>query len=251
MRLNSNPSAQNLRQRLQILLNDCKIAMAICPISARASMATHVAELLATHEISSGGKIVTIDLDEGIKPGNASMAASSLGRYGCDSRLVAGTQLAHCAAHLIANMILEELGLVPKTVPASKAYEGQSGEIELPWTLWATVRYGLSGGTPVGGYDEFGFPEPIMKPSGLLVSDACSDAVKKGGSEALINCMGGLHSLTAHFWLQTAPERVTAEMTEAHLHSNFRKNPAAGQSDSLFRLLHHMPQTLATISSLD
>ncbi|MGP4672210.1 hypothetical protein ACSV5N_09800 [Agrobacterium salinitolerans] len=185
MRMSGNPSAQDLRRRLQILLNDCKIAMAICPISERASIATHVAELLSTLQLPSGGRILTIHLDEGIRPSKASMPAGASVRYGCNSRLVAGIQLADCAAHLIATMLLEELGLVSKTVPASSVYEGQSGEIELAWTLWATVRYALSGGTPAGGNDEFGFPEPLMKPFGLLVSDACSDAVKSAVEKRL------------------------------------------------------------------
>ncbi|MBP1886477.1 hypothetical protein [Sinorhizobium mexicanum] len=178
MRMHGNPAGQELRQRLQIILNDCKIGVAICPTSERAKIVTHVAALLSKLDIPPRTHIAAVHLDEGMRPANAKMPADATVKLGCDSRLVTGIQLADCAAHLISTMLLEELGLMSKTVPASSVYEEQEGEIALAWTLWATVRYALSGRKSVGESDECGLPDPTMNPFGLVVSDACSDAVK-------------------------------------------------------------------------
>lgn len=75
-------------------------------------------------------------------------------------------------------MLLEELGIISKTVPASSVYDGQEGEIELAWTLWASIRHALSGRTPVGQVDQHGLPEPLLNLFGLVVSDRCSEAIK-------------------------------------------------------------------------
>ncbi|WEX89954.1 hypothetical protein PZN02_005292 [Sinorhizobium garamanticum] len=178
MKMNGNPAAQELRQRLQIILNDCKIGVAVCPTSERAKIVTHVAALLSNLDVPPGTHIATVHLDEGMRRTNAKMPADATVRLGCDSKLVAGIQLADCAAHLISTMLLEELGLISKTVAASTVYEEQEGEIALAWTLWATVRYALSGRKSIGESDEYGLPEPMLNPFGLVVSDACSDAVK-------------------------------------------------------------------------
>ncbi|UFI04134.1 hypothetical protein [Roseibium aggregatum] len=178
MRMDGNPAAQELRQRLQIILRDCKIGVTVCPTSERAKIATYIAALLSNLNVQPGTNIAAVYLDEGIKRTNAKMPVSATVRYGCNSKLVTGIQLADCAAHLISTMLLDELGFISKTVAARTVYEGQEGEIALAWTLWATVRYSLSGMKLVGERDEYGVPEPLMNPFGLVVSDTCSDDVK-------------------------------------------------------------------------
>ncbi|MBB4576013.1 DUF3800 domain-containing protein [Rhizobium lentis] len=178
MAMRDNPAAQELRQRLQLILRHCKIALAVCPIAERAILAAHLATLLSSVDLPQETHIAAIYLDEGMKRTNAEMPPGAVVTYGCDSRLVAGIQLADCAAHLVATMLLDELGVISKTVPASTVYDGQEGEIELAWTLWASIRHALSGRTPVGQVDEYGLPEPLMNPFGLVVSDRCSEDLK-------------------------------------------------------------------------
>ena len=185
MAMRDNPAAQELRQRLQLILRHCKIALAVCPIAERAILAAHLATLLSSVDVPPDTHISAIYLDEGMKRTNAEMPSGAVVTYGCDSRLVAGIQLADCAAHLVATMLLEELGIISKTVPASPVYEGQEGEIELAWTLWAGIRHALSGRKPLGEVDEYGLPEPLMNPFGLVVSDRCSEAVKAAAERRL------------------------------------------------------------------
>ena len=185
MTMRDNSAARELRHRLQLILRHCKIALAVCPIAERAILAAHLATLLSRVDLPPDTPISAIYLDEGIKRTNAEMPSGAVVTYGCDSRLVAGIQLADCAAHLAATMLLEELGIISKTVPASTVYDGQDGEIELAWTLWASIRHALSGRTPVGEVDDYGFPEPLMNPFGLFVSDRCSEAVKTAAERRL------------------------------------------------------------------
>jgi hypothetical protein len=178
MTMRDAPAAQKLRSHVQVILRSCKIAVAVCPVSERNAIATHVANLLSAVDLSPNQRIARVFVDEGIKLTSAAMPGGAIVRFGCDSRVIRGIQLADCAAHLISTTLLGELGLTSKMVAASTVYDGQEGEIELVWTLWAAVRYALSGGIPLGEVDEDGIFEPLMKPFGLLVSDFCSDAVQ-------------------------------------------------------------------------
>ncbi|WP_417729069.1 DUF3800 domain-containing protein [Roseovarius sp.] len=184
MKMNGNLAAQKLRGSLQAILRGCKIAAAVCPTLERAEIVNHIATLLSEVDLPSGTSIGTVYFDEGMKPTSAEMPGSAVVKFGCDSKQVAGIQLADCAAHLISTMLLEELGLVTKMVPASSVYGEEEGEIELAWTLWASIRHALAGGTSTGT-DEHGFPEPLMHPFGLFVSPSCSNAVATAARKRL------------------------------------------------------------------
>lgn len=58
-----------------------------------------------------------------------------------DSKVIAGLQIADLAAHSLATMVLETMGLVSKRVKTPKylGYEDDS-EVELGFELWATTR---------------------------------------------------------------------------------------------------------------
>lgn len=190
MRMDNNPSAQHLRRHLQIILRSCKIAVAVCPISERANIVTHVASLLSKLDIPPETYVGTVFFDEGMTNTGAEMPTNAAPRFNCNSKSVAGIQLADCAAHLISTMLLNELGLISKMVAVSTEYEG---EIELAWTLWATIRHALAGCTPAGQIDRYGEQEPMMKSFGLMVSESCSDklkaAVEKRLGEVWIGCI--------------------------------------------------------------
>jgi hypothetical protein len=178
MKMDGNAGAQDLRRRLQIILSGCKIGAAICPRSDRAKLVSHVAALLSILDVPSETQIETVHFDEGMRGSAAQMPASVTVRLGCNSKLVAGIQLADCAAHLISTILLAEMGLVTKTVSESTVDGEQEGEIGLAWSLWATVRRALAGNRSVGTSEEDGISDPMMNPFGLVVSDDCSDAVK-------------------------------------------------------------------------
>lgn len=178
MKMAGNPAAQRLRDRLQNILGQCKIAIAICPVSERAAIVEHAGKLLSGLHRKALDLPATVYFDGGMKRALLELPEGVTAIDSCDSKRVAGIQVADCAAYLVSMMLLAELGIVTKTVPASTIYPEDQGEIELAWTLWASVRYALSSGDPIGGYDEDGCCEPLMHPFGLLVSDGCSDAVK-------------------------------------------------------------------------
>jgi hypothetical protein len=179
MRMADNPAAQDLRGWLKHILNTkCRVAIAVCPVSERAEIMTYAASLTnlvaAREEIASG----VLHFDGGMKRKAFGLPPGWRAEFNCDSRLIAGVQVADCAAHILSVMLLSEMGLITKSVPLSNVYPDQEGEMEMAWELWASLRYALSSGEPISGYDEDGGCEPMMKPFGLLVSEACSDEVK-------------------------------------------------------------------------
>jgi hypothetical protein len=193
MKMAGNPSAQRLRDRLKHILSRCKIAVAICPVSERAAVVEHAGRLLSGLDSKALEPPATVYFDGGMKRALLELPEGVTAIHGCDSKRIAGIQVADCAAYLVSMMLLAELGIFTKTVPASTFYPGDEGEIELAWTLWASVRYALSSGNPVGGYNEDGWCEPMMHPFGLFVSDGCSeavkDAVKKRLSSVWVGCI--------------------------------------------------------------
>lgn len=191
MKMAGNPAAQRLRDRLQSILGWCKIAVAICPVSERAALVEHAGKLLSGLDSKALELPAIAYFDGGMKRAPLTLPEGVRAIYGCDSKRVAGIQVADCAAYLVSMMLLAELGIVTKTVPASIVYPDDEGEIDLAWTLWASVRYAPSSGNPIEGYDEEGWCEPIMHPFGLLVSDGCSDAVKNAVKKRLSSVWAG------------------------------------------------------------
>jgi hypothetical protein len=193
MKMAGNPAAQRLRDCLQHILGLCKIAVAICPVSERAAVVEHAGTLLSGLDSTALDLPATVYFDGGMKRALLELPEGVTAVHGCDSKRVAGIQVADCAAYLVSMILLAELGIVIKTVPASTVYPEDEGEIELAWTLWASVRYALSSGNPIESNDEDGWCEPLMHPFGLFVSDGCSnavkDAVKKRLSSVWVGCI--------------------------------------------------------------
>jgi hypothetical protein len=178
MKMAGNPAAQRLRDEMRYILRRCKIAVAVCPVAERPQLVTLAGKLLSSVGNEKINAPAVAYFDQGMSRAPLELPPNISAVQGCDSRKTAGIQVADCAAYTVSMMLLAELGLLTKTVPASTVYPQDEGEIELAWTLWASVRYALSGGVPIGGYDEDGWCDPMMHPFGLLVSEGCSDAVK-------------------------------------------------------------------------
>ncbi|CAN7585258.1 DUF3800 domain-containing protein [Bosea sp. LjRoot237] len=174
-----NEKAQLLRDRIKSLLNtECKIAIAVCDVSERNSVMAYGGQLAAhiARNKSPGNGVVYFD--GGMKRNALDLPLGWQTECDCDSRKVAGIQLADSAAHTVSIVILGAMGLFTKTVPMSNFDPTDDGEIAVAWELWASTRYALAGGEPVSGYDEEGWCDPLMKPFGLIVSDKCSAEVK-------------------------------------------------------------------------
>lgn len=179
MKMRGNEAAQLLRSRVRGILNtQCKVAIAICAITERPDLMSYAGRLVKQIAESEGFESGVVYFDGGMKRKSLDLPPGWTSECDCDSRLVAGIQLADGAAHNVAMMILGELGLFNKTVPMRDFYPDDDGEIPVAWELWASTRYALASSVPVSGYDEEGWCEPSMKPFGLLVSDECSDEVK-------------------------------------------------------------------------
>lgn len=184
LRMRGNDRAQELRERFRSIIGGCKIAIGICALDERhklMALAGRLGTAFASRYPTLEG---TIYLDQGIKDQPTDLPSGYSIQANCDSKQLVGIQLADCSAHFIATILLDELGLARKMVPKNRAYPGDDGELELAWELWASIRYALAGSEPVR-LDNDGFPEPLMKPFGLVLSDGCDDLVKEAAKHRL------------------------------------------------------------------
>lgn len=177
MAMAGNEQAQELRGRMRyLLLRRCKLAVVVCSRGERARIGELTIELMKQVAARDGSPPLTLHLDDGISVRNLEVPANWRVLTGCDSRIVGGIQVADCAAFVVSTLLLTELGFNTKTVPPGD-YPSEE-PIELAWSLWTSLRYSLAGSEPVGAVDEHGY-SPDMQPFGLLISDACSDAVRE------------------------------------------------------------------------
>lgn len=194
IRMNGNPQAQDLRDRFQQIIGRCKIAIGVCAATERdqlMSLAARVGEAMASHDTGKSG---TIHLDQGMKRQPINLPSGYLLETDCDSKAVIGIQLADCCAHFIATMLLGELGLFDKMVPANRVYSGDEGEFALAWGLWASLRYALASSQPLDPVDEDSHYEPTRKPFGLVFSDGCDEAVMKAANKRFaVGWIGCIH----------------------------------------------------------
>lgn len=191
-RMFGNPNLQRLRSDLLNVMfgGECRLALVISDRSERASIATHVVELLEAM-VSRGrfsGCPIDVHLDQGIScrlAGHAWRAGEQFQESrllpGQDSRLVRGLQLADMCAHNASTILLADLGYVRKTVLAgeSSGFDADT-QLELEFTLWASLRHCLAS-------EERAYPGESREPTdfaefdafGLFVSDSCSSLVKR------------------------------------------------------------------------
>ena len=143
---------QQQRDVLRELLHSSRLALTVCPSADRQRLGTHclslVSQLLETGLLSAGQHNLYVDQNVVI-PARERDSLASRGvsvHTNQDSRIVAGLQVADHAAHALGGMLLEEMGLVRKTVVAGEGsgYDPDL-EIELGFELWASLRYALLG----------------------------------------------------------------------------------------------------------
>jgi hypothetical protein len=181
-----DPARRALRDEFRwLLMRSCKIAVAVCGMQERKELGQQTVSLALCLDVPPG----EIFLDEGLKVQTAS-SDGWIVRSGCDSREVFGIQLADCAAHTIAGVLLSELGHVTKRVPTVDPL--YAPDVELDFKLWASIRYALAG-QPVHPDHEADDWEPIMHPFGLSISQGCPpavvDAVEKRLGSVWVGCI--------------------------------------------------------------
>lgn len=148
----SEDTAQTfLRSRLKRLFWKAKLGLVVVPFSDRTVLGnaalTGLKKLLTANGLESTRHQVYFDEGVPFLNRNKHMAELSLSGscdffFNQDSRQIGGIQMADLAAHTFSIMLLEELGLLTKTVKAgpNSGYDPDL-DIELGFEMWATVRY--------------------------------------------------------------------------------------------------------------
>jgi hypothetical protein len=119
---------------------------------------------------------------------------------GSDSRVVGGIQVADHAAHALGGMLLEEMGLLKKSVRAGENSGYHPDELfDLGFELWASLRYALMGRNE---YIE-GLSPPPDDPAnpyfrvdgvGLYVASTCSaELAATARARFGVNYLGCIH----------------------------------------------------------
>lgn len=201
----SDPVGQGQREALWEVLDSSALALCVCPCSDREALGGFCAALTA--QVHDTGLLVSgphdLYVDEGIAvPEDDRIALASRGvatHVNQDSRVVAGLQVADHAAHVLGGMLLEEMGLLRKTVPAAEnsGYDPDLA-LELGFALWAGLRHALLGkneemeglstpGDPVNPYYR-------VEGYGLYIAPSCSEELADHARKRLgTNYLGCIH----------------------------------------------------------
>lgn len=153
-----NPMLDALREDFRHLVARCELAVVVAPIDQRQRLGAvalrGLRQILETNHLADRPHNVFIDA--GIRaPSSNDAQLLNLGglhpdstvRFGADSRLVGGLQLADCAAHTAATVLLEEMALVQKEVAGREADAWEPNELyPLGFQLWATMRQAFFSG---------------------------------------------------------------------------------------------------------
>jgi len=183
-RMDQNPKMMQLRSRLMShIQGNRKLGLIVAPIADRSRVGSVVLQGLAhfvdANEIVDRSGVVFIDqgMFRSIKAAQSeaskhSMLASYKINFEQDSRTVLGIQVADVAAHTCATMLLDQLGIIRKTVKAGEnsGYDPDM-DLELGFSLWGQVRYSFFRHT----HAERGSENPLLDSrSGLFVAPTCS-----------------------------------------------------------------------------
>lgn len=194
------------RQRcvMSNLVQSSLVAVVVCPSPDRKNLGSYCVDLAL--QLIDTGKLVRGDhnlyIDENIRISREKLHTASAVGITChtnqDSRAVAGIQLADHASHALGGMLLEELGIIRKTVKAGEnsGYDPEL-ELNLGFELWARLRYALIGNNEViEGLTEDPDINPYFRVEGygLLIASTCSDELRAAASKRLgINYLGCIH----------------------------------------------------------
>jgi len=184
IRMDQNPNMMRLRSRLMSdIRGNRKLGIMVAPISDRSRLGAVVLQGLAhfidSNEIVDNSGVAFIDQGMFSSVKRAEKEASKhsvLAAYEInfeqDSRTVLGIQLADLAAHTCATMLLDQLGVIHKTVKAGEnsGYDPDM-DLELGFSLWGQLRYSFLRHKHPDRDSE----DPLLDSrSGLFVAPMCS-----------------------------------------------------------------------------
>lgn len=199
-RMGLHPEQVAARELLGELLGRTRIGVLVVPASDRRRVGLEVLVLL--RKILQANALLDsrheVFVDAGIEVDAASLMTFRHGagsqcelHLGQDSRLVGGIQLADLVAHSLGVMMLEQQGIVRKSVKAGEN-SGYSPDldVELGFKLWASLRHSFfRASQPKPGPD----PEDLIgelkfdvENYGLHLAQTCDDALR----EAALSCFG-------------------------------------------------------------
>jgi hypothetical protein len=200
-----DPLGQQQRDALREVLFTSQLALTVCPRTDRSQLGSHclalTKQLLETGFLR--GNVHRLYVDQNITvPQREATALASRGvaTYpNQDSRILAGLQVADHAAHALGGMLLEEMGLIQKTVAAGpdSGYEPDLA-IELGFELWAGLRYALLGkNEAIEGLSTPGDPvNPYFRVDGygLYIAPSCTETLAKHARACFgVNYLGCTH----------------------------------------------------------
>lgn len=149
--MSANPRQRTIRDAMWSILKHTKVGLVVAPIQDRPSLGSVALEglrkIIVSNKLDSMHHEVFLDQGVGFVDRDE-LASRVLGEldctvhFDCDSRRTAGIQLADLAAHSMSIMLLEEMGIVTKTVKAgdNSGYDPDT-DVEIGFALWASLRY--------------------------------------------------------------------------------------------------------------
>lgn len=194
------------RQIMVELLQRSKLALTVAPVSERSKLGKYCTELIiqlaGAGFLQEGEHVLYLDQNIRLDIGDIELLRNLniSPTPGSDSKKVGGIQVADHAAHALGGMLLEEMGLITKQVPAGENSGYPPDDLlELGFELWASLRYALIGQNE---YIEGLSPHPDdpanpyfrIEGVGLHIASACSETlVQQARSRFGINYLGCIH----------------------------------------------------------
>ena len=191
-RMHDQMALRRARERLlQVLHSSFRAGVVVAPRRSRADFGREVLrglrKMITANDL--GKTWPTAYLDEGLFK-NMHVAQEAIQAEGMDelcklrveqdSVEIRGLQLADLAAHIFGSMLLDEMGLIDKTVTVDSSSGYDPGtEMSLGFELWAGVRWVFFREGRSMGSDEIGLMTVNVEPRGLYVAESCSDELRQ------------------------------------------------------------------------
>ncbi|MBX9658815.1 MAG: hypothetical protein K2X00_09630 [Nitrospiraceae bacterium] len=199
----ADESGRMQRSRLYGILQRGRVGLVVCPTSHRKELGKYAVallrQLLSTGLIPAGKHVFYLDEGIPVSAENIQEAAvlGILINPAQDSRMVAGLQVADLAAHSTGGMLLEQLGILKKTVRAGEnsGYDPDL-QIEIGFELWASLRYYFFQVSTAKGdeTDQIALANHKMEGYGLYIAPSCpEDLAKNAKARFGENYLGCIH----------------------------------------------------------
>lgn len=199
----ADESGRQQRSRLYGILQKGKVGLVVCPSSHRKELGKYAVallkQLIAAGLIPSGQHVFYLDEGISVSPQDIqeAVAVGILVHPAQDSRTIAGLQVADLVAHSTGGMLLEQMGLLKKTVRAGEnsGYEPDL-QIEIGFELWANLRYYFFQVSTAKGdeIDQFALANHKMEGFGLYIAPSCpEDLAQNSRARFGNNYLGCIH----------------------------------------------------------